>query len=130
MKRKFSLLALGLAVGLAYPAGAQDLIERTELNRQPLSGSDVMEVVVARLVIAPGGRVPLHTHPGDEHSIIVSGGPVLLPDGKEMVFPDGTPVFFPEGQVHGGLTVQGDKPVVIYTTHIVDKTKPFSTPAE
>ena len=123
--------ALALAfVAMALPAAAQDLIERTELSRTPLTGSDVMEVVVARLVIRPGGRVPLHTHPGDENSVVAVGGQVILPDGRQVTFATDMPLTFAEGVVHGGLTVTGSSPVTIYTTHIVDRTKPFQTLAE
>ncbi|KMK68698.1 hypothetical protein [Puniceibacterium sp. IMCC21224] len=122
--------ALVAAVILALPAGAQDLIERTELSRKPLSGSDVMEVVLAKLVIHPGGYIPKHTHPGDENSVVAVGGQVILPNGKEVPFAADTPLNFAEGVVHGGLTVAGDMPITIYTTHIVDKTKPFQTLAE
>jgi hypothetical protein len=115
---------------MALPAGAQDLIERTELSRMPLTGSDVMEVVVAKLVVQPGGYVPRHTHPGDENSVVAVGGQVVLPNGQEVPFASDMPLNFPEGMVHGGLTVAGDHALVIYTTHIVDRTKPFQTLAE
>ena len=127
--RRFGTLAV-LAVMLALPAGAQELIERTELSRSALSGSEVMEVVVAKLVVQPGGYIPKHTHPGDENSVVAVGGQMILPDGREVPFADDMPLHFAEGEVHGGLTVAGDHPVVIYTTHIVDKTKPFQVLAE
>jgi len=123
-------LMAALALCVALPASAQDLIERTELSRKPLSGSDVMEVVLAKLVIQPGGYVPKHTHPGDENSIVAKGGIVRLPNGNEVPFAADMPLNFAEGVVHGGLTVAGDTPITIYTTHIVDKTKPFQTLAE
>lgn len=127
--RFYGLLA-ALAVGAALPAHAQDLIARTELSRTALSGSDVMEVVVAKLVIQPGGYVPKHTHPGDENSVVAVGGLVTLPDGSEVPFADDMPLNFAQGVVHGGITVAGDSPITIYTTHIVDKTKPFQALAE
>ncbi len=123
-------LALAIGAGLALPAASQDLIERTELSRKPLTGSEVMEVVVAKLVIQPGGRVPLHTHPGDENSVVAVGGQVILPDGREVPFATDMPLTFAEGVVHGGLTVSGTSPITIYTTHIVDRTRPFQTLAE
>ncbi len=128
MKRYGPLAAL--VVMMALPAGAQDLIQRTELSRKPLTGSDVMEVVVAKLVIQPGGYIPKHTHPGDENSVVAVGGQVVLPDGKEVPFAEDMPLNFPQGMVHGGLTVAGDHALVIYTTHIVDRTKPFQMLAE
>ncbi len=47
-----------------------------------------------------------------------------------ITFKPGMAGFFPAGKVHGGLTNTGDTPLVAYTTHIVEKGKPFSTPAQ
>ncbi len=115
---------------LTVPASAEDKLTRTELNRTDLSGSDTMEVIVSRLEIAPGGRVPLHTHHGDEHLIVLEGGVMKAPNGKEIPFKAGMAAHFPAGKVHGGLTNIGDKPLVAYTTHIVEKGKPFIVLAE
>ncbi|SNR32911.1 hypothetical protein [Puniceibacterium sediminis] len=127
--RHFGISA-AFMVTLALPAGAQELIERTELSRTPMTGSEVMEVVVAKLVLQPGAYIPKHAHPGDENSVVAIGGQMILPDGREVRFATDTPLNFAEGVVHGGLTVAGDTPLVIYTTHIVDKTKPFQMLAE
>ncbi|WP_187430676.1 hypothetical protein ROLI_000810 [Roseobacter fucihabitans] len=115
---------------IAAPVFADDLVVRKVLNEQPLSGSAGMVVIVSKLTVKPGGRIPLHTHPGDEHAVIVVGGQALMPNGKEMAFPDGTPMFFPAGQVHGGVTNQGEANIEIVTTHIVQADQPFQTAAE
>ncbi|WP_299916437.1 cupin domain-containing protein [uncultured Roseobacter sp.] len=126
--RKFAF-AIALTL-VAAPVAAEDLVVRTILNEQPLSGSEGMVVIVSTLTVKPGGRIPLHTHPGDEHAVIVVGGTALMPNGKEVAFADGTPIFFPEGQVHGGVTNQGDADIEIVTTHIVKADQPFQTAAE
>ncbi|GFE49071.1 cupin [Roseobacter cerasinus] len=124
---------LGMALAallLAAPVWAEELVQREVLNTQPLSGDDGMKVVVSELKLMPGGRIPLHTHPGDEHAVIVVGGLALLPNGKEVAFAAGTPMFFPEGQVHGGVKNVGDAPMEIVTTHIVRADAPFTVAAE
>jgi quercetin dioxygenase-like cupin family protein len=127
MTGKFAIL---LAACLALPATAEELVVRQVLHEKPLSGVEGLKVVVSTLVIRPGGRVPLHTHPGDEHAVIVTGGEALMPDGREMSFPDGTPMFFAAGSVHGGVSNRGQSDIEIVTTHIVDEDKSFSTLAE
>ena len=122
---------LGLAV-LAMPQAAfsQDGVTRTVLNRADLTRDPSIEVVVSRLEIAPGARIPLHTHHGDEHLVVVDGGEMTAPNGKAIMFTEGMTVHFPEGLVHGGMTNTGSAPVVVYTTHVIEKGKPFQKAAE
>ncbi|MBO6757783.1 MAG: cupin domain-containing protein [Roseibium sp.] len=115
---------------IAPAALAQDGVSRTELNRADLTGSDTMEVIVSRLEVAPGARIPLHTHHGDEHLIVLQGGTMRAPNGQEIPFKPGMTAHFPKDQVHGGMTNIGDAPLVAYTTHIVEKGKPLAVPAE
>ena len=118
-----------LAFGASCIALADGKIVRTELTRADAPGSATHEVIVARLEIQPGGTVPLHTHHGDEHLIIVKGGPMKTAGGKVVTFSDGMVAHFQQGKVHGGLTSMGEETVIAYTTHIVEKGKPLSTPA-
>lgn len=118
------------ALILATPVLAEELVQRQVLNEQPLSGAAGTTVIVSELKLMPGGRIPLHTHPGDEHAVVVVGGLALLPNGKQVEFAAGTPMFFPEGQVHGGVTNLGDAPMEIVTTHIVRTDAPFIVAAE
>lgn len=110
---------------LAAPVHAEEKLARTELSRVDLSGSDTMEVVVSRLEVAPGAKIPLHTHFGDEHMVVFEGGQMTAPNGKVIEFKQGMTGFFPAGKVHGGLTNTGDTPLVAITTHILEKGKPF-----
>ncbi|WP_150523015.1 cupin domain-containing protein [Roseibium sediminis] len=122
------LAALVLSGGLQ--ALAQDGVTRTILNRADLTRDPSIEVVVSRLEIAPGARIPLHTHHGDEHLVVVDGGEMTAPNGKAIMFTEGMTVHFPEGKVHGGMTNTGSAPVVVYTTHVIEKGKPFQEAAE
>jgi quercetin dioxygenase-like cupin family protein len=123
-------LIAAVACALASAAWAQGQIVRTELNRADLTGSDTLEVIVARLLIEPGATVPPHYHNGDEHLIVIEGGPLQAADGTRVEFDDGVALSFPRGKVHGGLTSISDAPIVLYTTHIVDKGKPLNMPPE
>ena len=119
-----ALLCLGAAPLLA------EGLERTEIRRVPAPGSTSHEVVVSRLEIAPGGMIPRHTHPGDEHMVILEGGPMLAGNGKTIPFAAGDTAHFPQGLVHGGLTNTGETALVALTTHIVEIGKPLTVPAE
>lgn len=130
--RTFPAVAM-VAAGLlctAVPALADDGLTRTELNRADVSGAEGLEAVVSRLEIAPGATVPPHSHPGDEHLIVLAGGSLSLPDGKVLEFKPGMAMMFPKGKVHGNLTNMGTAPIVVYTTHIVEKGQPLTIPAE
>ncbi|KUF12756.1 hypothetical protein AVJ23_03335 [Pseudoponticoccus marisrubri] len=111
-------------------AGSADLVNREVLQEKLLTGHDEMVVIVSKLVLAPGGRIPLHTHPGDEHAVIVTGGTATMPDGSTMDFADDTVMFFPAGMVHGGVTNAGETPIEILTTHVLEEGRPFQTLAE
>lgn len=124
------LLAIALTVITALSAHAQEGLTRTEIRRVEAPGAPAYEVVVSRLEIAPGARVPLHTHPGDEHMVVVVGGTMLAPNGQTIPFAPGDTAHFPAGQVHGGLQNTGDTTMVAMTTHIVEKGAPFMTLAE
>jgi quercetin dioxygenase-like cupin family protein len=121
---------LTCALGLGAPLAADELVVREVLQEKPLSGSETQVVIVSKLTLKPGGRIPLHTHPGDEHAVIVVGGLATLPNGKEINFAPGTPMFFPEGAVHGGVTNSGEADLEVLTTHIVRKDEPFQTLAD
>lgn len=124
---KFALVAV---MAVAATMSAAEGIERTELSRANVPGSDTMEVVVGKLVIAPGVTIPRHTHPGDEHLVVIEGGMMKAPNGKLIEFPEGMAARFPQGKVHGGLTNAGDEPLVAITTHVVEIGKPFQSNVE
>lgn len=113
---------------LAGGASAQSVL-REEIRRVPVPGSDTMEVVVMRLTIEPGATMEMHSHHGDEHAVVISGGIARLPNGQEREFPVGATLYFPMGAVHGGLTAV-DAPLVAITTSIVQVGKPLIIPAQ
>ncbi len=114
----------------ALQANAQEAMERTELRRTMLAGTENTEVVMARLVIQPGAFLPRHTHPGDEFVYVLDGG-MIQPEGQDpTTFETGASLHFPRDVVHGGFTVVGDKAITVLTTHIVDAGVPMVIPAE
>lgn len=119
-----SVLTTCLLIVMAGAAWSQD-ITREEIRRVPVPGSDTMEVVVIRLEVPVGATIPLHTHPGDEHAVVITQTKAQAPNGNLVEFAVGTPLFFPEGEVHGGLTNVGDAPMVAITTTVVRKGEPF-----
>ncbi|MEL6464203.1 MAG: cupin domain-containing protein [Pseudomonadota bacterium] len=121
--KRFVLTATALL--MAGAAWAQE-IEREEIRRAAVPGSDTMEVVVFRLTVPVGATIPLHTHPGDEHTVVVTDARAEAPNGNIVEFAVGTPLYFPEGQVHGGLTNVGDGPMVAITTFVVRKDEPLT----
>lgn len=119
------LLTACVMVLMAGAVWAQEIV-REEIRRVPVPGSETMEVVVMRLEVPVGATIPLHTHPGDEHAVVLSDAKAKAPNGNIVEFAVGTPLYFPEGQVHGGLTNVGDAPMVAITTHVVRKGEPFA----
>jgi len=69
------------------------------VDRRSTRHVDDITVIIEE--IAPGDRIPLHTHPVNEVMVIVTGTPdVTLGDDTRRVGP-GTVVFIPAGTVHG-----------------------------
>ena len=87
-----------------------------------------MIVVVSKLTVPMGATIPMHTHAGDEHAVVITPTTAKAPNGKVLEFPVGATLYFPEGQVHGGLTNIGDGPMVAITTQVVRGDAPLSTP--
>lgn len=117
------------ALLLAGAAAAQEIASEV-IRRVPVPGSENMEVVVSLLTVPPGARIPLHTHPGDEHAVVITPARAQAPNGQVVEFTVGQSLYFPEGQVHGGLTNVGDTDMQAVTTHVVRVGEPFLTPAE
>ena len=123
------VMATILAAAAALPVLAGEMT-REEIRRVPVPGSDAMVVVVSRLTVPVGATIPLHTHPGDEHGVVVTSSRARTPDGRILDFPVGTTLYFPEGLPHGGLANVGDGPMVAVTISVVNSGEPFAMPAE
>jgi len=100
-------------------------IERTILNRADLSGAEGMEVISSLLVVQPGATVPAHFHHGVESGRVIEGGMIQMPGKEPQMLESGSPIFNLRGVMHGGWKLVGDRPVTLYTVHVVDKGKPL-----
>lgn len=114
-----------LALLAALPAVAQEGMTRTILNRGDLDGAAGMEVISSILEVQPGATVPRHFHHGIETGTVLEGALIQLPGKPPQMMAAGTPVWNLRGAVHGGFKVVGDKPLKLYTVHVVDKGKPL-----
>ena len=123
------LVSVALIVSAIGVRGqAQENSIRQLLLRKDLTGKPDTEVIVSHLELAPGGKVPLHTHPGDEFLYVISGG-IVAPTGKPPIrFRIGQTVHFPRGKVHGGFTVKGTEMLRAITVHIIDKGRVLTQP--
>lgn len=121
------LVLVLVSVVMAGATWAAD-VSREEIRRTAVPGSDSMIVVVSRLTVPPGATIPLHTHAGDEHAVVITPTKAQAPNGNVLEFPVGATLYFPEGQVHGGLTNIGDADMVAITTQVVRADAPLSTP--
>lgn len=122
--RRFAVVAGGML--LASLASAQDGSTRTILNRADLAGSANMEVISSILEVQPGATVPRHFHHGIETGRVLEGGMIEVPGKEPQTLATGSPIWNLPGVYHGGFKVLGDKPLKLYTVHVVDKTKPLA----
>ena len=119
--------ALSACLALAYtaPVTAQQGITRT-----PLSTVDFppgYQTVTQFSQIAAGLCAERHSHPGIETGYVMEGDLVLKIQGRpDQHFKAGDQVPVPLGVPHLPCTTGGTK---IFTVHIVEKGKPFATPA-
>jgi quercetin dioxygenase-like cupin family protein len=126
--RRFAFFAV--ASLLASFALAQDGSTRTILNRADLAGSANMEVISSILEVQPGATVPRHFHHGIETGRVLEGGMIQMPGKEAQMLATGTPIWNLPGVFHGGFKVVSDKPLKLYTVHVVDKTKPLADGVE
>ena len=126
MAATFSLLATGAAMTFAEEVGS-----RKEMQRADLSGAPGMEVVSSILEYKPGEVATRHFHHGVETAYVIQGSMIQLPGKEPTMLETGSVILNLRDAVHGGFKVVGDKPLRLFTAHIVDKGKPlYAPPAE
>src|SRR6058998_4201416 len=126
------LIALAAAGGLAAFAGVL-VAQNPGLTRTIIQKSDVSfpghEAVIARIEVAPGGIGSWHTHPGDEIDYVLEGEAELLIAGQPpRKVAAGDAFVIPAGTVHNARN-SGSAPVKVIGVFVVDKSKPFASPA-
>jgi quercetin dioxygenase-like cupin family protein len=128
--------ALLLAAAVAFtavadaqtPPAASPGIKRTILHRMDVEGG--REVVIAIAEIPAGMAAGRHTHSGPESGVVLEGSSSLEIEGETpRLLKEGDSYAILAGKVHDAKAV-GDKPVKVLATYIVEKGKPFATPAK
>jgi quercetin dioxygenase-like cupin family protein len=124
-------LLLAAAVAFTAVADAQTPapgIKRTILHRMDVEGG--REVVVAIAEIPPGMAAGRHTHPGVESGVVLQGASSLEIEGEmPRLIRQGDTYAILAGKAHDAKAV-GDVPVKVLATYIVEKGKPFASPAK
>jgi quercetin dioxygenase-like cupin family protein len=128
------LLPKGAALTTLEEGGPQASLPPgpTVLAQAQSDGSGVPAVfdVVQRVTeIAPGGAIPMHTHPGPNFVILLQGQMTLNMDGMApQTFRVGDNWVEPANVVHGA-TNSGSEPVRFVGSVLVPRGAPASTPA-
>ena len=134
-----SFVLLAAAVAFAAVAEAQTPapsqapaastgIKRTILHRMDVEGG--REVVIGIAEIPAGMAAGRHTHPGVESGVVISGTSSLEVEGETpRLLKEGDTYAILAGKVHDAKAV-GDGPVKVLATYIVEKGKPFASPAK
>jgi quercetin dioxygenase-like cupin family protein len=119
------LLAAGLVM-IAVGSATAGEIKRTELSRHDLSGAPGMEVISAITEVPPNTAIPRHFHHGIESFYVIEGAMIQTPGKEPEMLATGTSNVNLRDVPHAGFTVVGDKPLKLFTVHIVDKGKPLN----
>ena len=109
----------------SLPALGDESPTRTVLDQADLSGAVGMEVISSILEVRPGATVPRHFHNGIESGRVLEGAMIQYPGKEPQMLETGTPIFNLRGAFHAGFKVVGDRPLKLYTVHVVDKGKPL-----
>ena len=125
---KYAFATAVATAALASAASAQAPgIQRTTLQEQPFPGGP-LHTVTMKVVVAKGGEVKPHTHPGAEMAYVVHGKVQVTIAGQVQTLTDGGSFSVPPKTVHSAKNV-GPGPSTLISTYVVDKTQPLSTPA-
>ena len=117
-----AICVLAATWGLAI---AQDSSNRKEMKRADLSGAPGMEVISSISEYKTGEVAARHFHHGIETAYVIQGSMIQLPGKDPTLLETGTVVMNLRDIVHGGFKVVGEKPLRLFTAHIVDKGKPL-----
>lgn len=123
----FRSIAFAVTIGcLPVVALAQlDSPNRKEIKRADLSGATGFEVINSITEYKPGDEIKLHIHHGLESGYVVQGATVQAPDKDPTPLPTGASLINLRDVPHGGFKIVGDKSLILFTVHIVDKGKPL-----
>jgi quercetin dioxygenase-like cupin family protein len=119
----FAFPSAVVAQGTAPPSG----IKRTILQRTDIGNN--MELVLGITEIARGAAVGRHTHFGVESGYVLEGSSSLEIEGEApRLLKAGDGYLIAPGKMHDAKAL-GDAPVKVLASYVVEKGKPFATPA-
>ena len=122
-----ALVALVLCVTVQLNA-QQDGIKRTMLSKIEYPAQHLTLMGTAEL--PPGGALARHTHPGIETGYMLEGECLMSVEGQpDRVVKAGESYLIPAGVPHSLKNHSATQPLKGLSTWVVDKDKPFSTPA-
>jgi len=102
-------------------------IKRTILQRGDVA--DNREAVLGVAEIVAGASTGRHTHPGIETGMVLEGTTVLEVEGEApRTLKPGESYFIPAGRVHDAKNT-GEGAAKVIATYVVEKGKPFASPA-
>jgi quercetin dioxygenase-like cupin family protein len=124
-------ILLGLTI-VAFAGAGAAIAQQGGIKRTPLQKAEFPDGFVTMSGIAEipaGGTAGRHTHPGIEMGYLLEGEADLVIEGKpDQHLKAGDSYSIPAGVVHDAK-VHGDKPLKVLGIYVVDKSKPFATPA-
>ena len=86
-------------------------IKRRILFSPAVTGNRYIKFAIA--VAEPGAQAPLHTHPGEEAALTLSGEAKLLVYDEAYEVSEGVAVLIPPGVSHAAVSVGKEKWIVI-----------------
>jgi len=105
-------------------------VTRTELQRNALSNIPGKQGVMYKIVIAPGGKAPKHTHPGDEFLYVLKGTLIVEAEGKALTLNAGDNLYRTMGMPHTASNGSTTEPVEALVFLVIDYGKPLATNLE
>ncbi|PUV26248.1 cupin domain-containing protein [Sphingobacterium athyrii] len=120
------ILAVGLLTTFVSTGvyAQQSGVKRTDLQRHPLEAVGY-ETIQARIDLAPGTAVGMHSHPGEEVIYVLEGiFEYQLEGEKPVVLKAGEVLFIPAGKNHSAKNIGTGKASEL-ATYIVRKDKPL-----
>lgn len=128
MKAAAAVAGLALALAAASALAQAPGIQREVLRRSVLEGGE-REMLLVKVVIAPGAAAGRHVHPGIETGWLVEGEAEMEVEGEApRRLAAGDSYLVPAGRVHDARAV-GTRPVTVIATFVVERGKPLATPA-
>ena len=92
--------------------------ELTTLLRSALEGVAGTEVIVSRVKLPPGSKLPKHWHPGEEFAYVIEGSVTLWLEGEgERVIHAGEAGKVPLRKVHSASTRDEGATILVFRVH-------------